>query len=154
LCSAVTGQGVEALLEHFQPGKTAVLLGSSGVGKSTLTNYLLGEAVQKTQAIRESDSKGRHTTSHRELFMIKNGGLLIDTPGIRELQLWGTEEELQDSFADIYEIALNCHYTSCGHTTERDCAVQAALRDGTLAQSRYDNYSKMKIELDAAAKRF
>jgi ribosome biogenesis GTPase len=153
LTSATTGDGVQGLLEYFLPGKTAVLLGSSGVGKSTLTNLLLGEAVQKTQAIRQSDSKGRHTTSHRELFAIKNGGLLIDTPGIRELQLWGTQEELEATFADITQIALDCRFSTCGHTTEPDCAIRAAIADGSLAQARFDNYTKMKAELDTAAKR-
>lgn len=150
LCSAKSGNGIPELLSYFKPGQTAVLLGSSGVGKSTITNLLMKEEVQKTQAIRESDGKGRHTTSHRELFMIGSGGLLIDTPGIRELQLWGTEEELSDSFADIITLSHSCHYSSCGHTTEQGCAVQAAITAGTLAADRLENYVKMKAELIAA----
>ena len=147
LCSAATGQGIAELKTYLKDGQTAVLLGSSGVGKSTITNLLLGEEVQKTQAVRASDSKGRHTTSHRELFVLLSGGLLIDTPGIRELQLWGTEEELSDSFSDIFELARHCQFTSCGHTTEPNCAVQEAIASAKLPQARLDNYLKMKAEL-------
>lgn len=146
--SAKTGEGMEQILAHIKPGQTAVLLGSSGVGKSTITNQLLGSEIQKTQEIREEDSKGRHTTTHRELFTLKGGGLLIDTPGIRELQLWGSEEELTDTFDDVVELIPHCQFSNCGHTTEPGCAVQDAITNGQLSQKRYDNYQKMKKELE------
>lgn len=150
---ATDGVGMNELLEFIHPGKTAVLLGSSGVGKSTLTNRLLGSLVQKTQAVRESDETGKHTTVHRELFMLPGGGLLIDMPGIRELQLWGTEEDLADNFDDVTALARQCKYTTCRHGSEEGCAVQQALKDGTLEQSRYAAYLKMKAELQRLEER-
>lgn len=147
---AKSGAGMDQVVSYLSPGRTAVFLGSSGVGKSTLTNQLLGEEIQKTQEVRSSDSKGRHTTSHRELFVLPSGGLLIDTPGIRELQLWGTAEELSDSFSDIMELARHCRYTSCTHDTEPDCAVRAAVHSGELNIARLENYQKMKAEIAAA----
>jgi len=147
VCSALTGQGVDDIRQAIDPGKTAVLLGSSGVGKSTLTNLLTGEATQKTQAVRESDATGQHTTTHRELFVLPGGGLLIDTPGIRELQLWGTEEELDENFDDIAFLASQCKYSNCRHGNEAGCCIQAALRSGELAPAHYRNYLKMKGEL-------
>jgi ribosome biogenesis GTPase len=148
--SAQTGQGVDDIRKAIEPGRTAVLLGSSGVGKSTLTNLLVGEAIQKTQAVRESDATGKHTTTHRELFTLPNGGLLIDTPGIRELQLWGLEEDLDENFDDIVELASHCKYSNCRHGSEAGCQIQAALHDGRLEQAHYRNYLKMKGELKAA----
>ncbi len=145
--SAKTGEGMEAILQHIKPGQTAVLLGSSGVGKSTIINQLLGQEIQRTQEIREEDSMGRHTTTHRELFRLENGGLLIDTPGIRELQLWGSEEELKDTFEDVLQLMPLCQFSNCGHTTEPGCAVQAAITAGKLSKTRYNNYLKMKKEL-------
>jgi len=150
---ATEGKGVDELLSFIKPGQTAILLGSSGVGKSTLTNKLLGREAQKTQAIRESDETGKHTTVHRELFMLPGGGLLIDTPGIRELQLWGTEEDLEDNYDDIAELANQCKYSSCQHGVEEGCAIQRALRDGSLSQSRYEAYLRMKTELVALKQR-
>jgi ribosome biogenesis GTPase len=150
---ATEGVGTDAILEFIQPGKTAVLLGSSGVGKSTLTNQLLGSAVQKTQNVRESDESGKHTTVHRELFTLPNGGLLVDMPGIRELQLWGTEEDLADNFDDVVALARQCKYTTCRHGSEDGCAVQQALKDGTLEPARYAAYLKMKAELQVLEKR-
>lgn len=150
---ATEGAGADEILEYIRPGTTAVLLGSSGVGKSTLTNRLLGESVQKTQTVRESDEAGKHTTVHRELFMLPGGGLLIDMPGIRELQLWGTEEDLADNFDDITALALHCKYTTCRHGSEEGCAVQQALQDGQLEQSRYAAYKKMKAELQVLEQR-
>jgi ribosome biogenesis GTPase len=147
ISTATTGEGVEEIRSHIQPGHTAILLGSSGVGKSTLTNQLLGRDAQKTQAIRASDETGKHTTVHRELFVLSGGGLLIDTPGIRELQLWGTQDDLNNNFDDIAELAHLCKYTTCRHTTEPGCAIQAALRSGALDASHYDSYTKMKAEL-------
>ncbi len=139
--------GVDEILRHIQPGQTAILLGSSGVGKSTLTNRLLGRKVQSTQAIRASDSTGKHTTVHRELFVLPNGGLLIDTPGIRELQLWGTEGELDENFDDVAALVSQCKYSTCQHGSEPGCAIRQALSDGTLLAMHYASYLKMKTEL-------
>jgi ribosome biogenesis GTPase len=108
---------------------------------------LLGKDIQRTQEVRNSDSTGKHTTVHRELFVLPGGGLLIDTPGIRELQLWGTQEDLAENFDDITALALQCKYTTCGHTTEPGCAVQEALQDGTLDALHYASYLKMETEL-------
>jgi len=145
--TATEGIGMGEILAHIQPSQTAILLGSSGVGKSTLTNQLLGREAQATNEVRASDDTGRHTTVHRELFVLPNGGLLIDTPGIRELQLWGTEEELDDNFDDVALLVSQCAYTTCSHTTEPGCAIQAALRSGQLQASHYADYVKMKREL-------
>ena len=145
--TAIEGSGVDDIAARIKPTKTAILLGSSGVGKSTLTNKLLGREAQHTNAVRESDSAGKHTTVHRELFILPNGGILIDTPGIRELQLWGTEEELDVNYEDILRLANQCRYTNCRHTSELGCAVNAALADGTLDAKHYANYVKMKHEL-------
>ncbi|HSW66755.1 MAG TPA: ribosome small subunit-dependent GTPase A [Bacillota bacterium] len=145
--TATEGAGVAEILAHIGPGQTAILLGSSGVGKSTLTNALLQRDVQATQAVRQSDDTGQHTTVHRELFVLPNGGLLIDTPGIRELQLWGTQEDLDNNFDDIAALASQCKYATCRHGNEPGCAVQAALRNGTLQAAHYADYTKMKAEL-------
>lgn len=146
--TATEGAGVTEILAHIKPGKTAILLGSSGVGKSTLTNQLLQREAQATKAVRASDDTGQHTTVHRELFVLPNGGLLIDTPGIRELQLWGTQEDLADNFDDVTAIISMCKYATCAHNGEPGCAVQAALRGGTLQASHYADYLKMKAEIN------
>lgn len=153
ITSARTGEGIGDILKHLQPGQTAILLGSSGVGKSTLMNILLGREAQATQEVRASDSTGRHTTVHRELFALPGGGLLIDTPGIRELQLWGGQEDLDENFDDIQALVASCKYTTCRHNGEEGCAIAAALADGTLESSRYDHYLKMKNELAGLEKR-
>ena len=145
--TAHEGKGVDKIIAHIPAGKTAILLGSSGVGKSTLTNELLGDIRQKTQAVRESDDTGKHTTVHRELFVLPNGGMLIDTPGIRELQLWGTEEDLEENFDDVTTLISQCKYSSCRHTVEEGCAIQYALGNGTLEPKHYAAYVKMKNEL-------
>jgi len=145
--TATEGAGVNEILAAIPAGQTAILLGSSGVGKSTLTNQLLGRDEQATQAVRESDSTGKHTTVYRELFVLPGGGLLIDTPGVRELQLWGTEEDLTENFSDITALFGLCKYSNCKHQHEAGCAVQAALQDGTLSRSHYASYLKMKQEL-------
>ena len=149
ITTATAGAGIDEMLALIQPGKTAILLGSSGVGKSTITNKLLGREAQETRAVRVSDSTGKHTTVHRELFVLPSGGLLIDTPGIRELQLWGEEGDLDENFSDIAVLARRCKYASCTHVSESGCAVQAALRAGVMSASHYASYLKMKGELSS-----
>ncbi len=145
--SAPRDEGFDALAAYLQPGKTVALLGSSGVGKSTIVNRLLGEERQKTREVRERDRKGRHTTTHRELILLENGGLLMDTPGMRELQLWDVDEGVEETFADIEELALGCRFPNCGHTQEPGCAVKAAIERGELAPERLASYLKLQDEL-------
>lgn len=147
ITTASEDKGIDDIVAHIPAGKTAILLGSSGVGKSTITNKVLGHVQQKTQSVRESDDTGKHTTVHRELFMLPGGGMLIDTPGIRELQLWGTEEDLEDNFDDVTTLISQCKYSSCQHNGEEGCAVQAALDNGSLVANHYAAYKKLKIEL-------
>lgn len=144
--SARTGEGVEALDKFLAAGETVVLLGSSGVGKSTLLNHFLQRDAQTVQPVRASDSRGRHTTTHRELFALPGGALLIDTPGLRELQLWGAAEGVEQAFSDIEEFAAGCKYGNCGHTSEPGCAVQAAIAEGTLDAERVENWRKLQRE--------
>lgn len=144
--TAVAGEGVEALLPYLAGAKTGVLLGSSGVGKSTLINALLGEGRLATGEVRE-DGRGRHTTSHRELLLLPGGGVLIDTPGLRELQLWETEEGLDKAFADVAELVSQCRFSDCAHDTEPGCAIRAALADGSLPAERWESYVKLEREL-------
>jgi ribosome biogenesis GTPase len=144
--SARTGEGVNALDSYLESGQTVVLLGSSGVGKSTLVNHLLQREAQAVQEVRASDSRGRHTTTSRELFALPGGALMIDTPGLRELQLWGAAEGVERTFADIEELATQCKYGNCGHTTEPGCAVQAALAEGRLDEERVANWRKLGRE--------
>lgn len=158
--SSVTGEGVAELQELLKDGKTAALLGSSGVGKSSLTNALCGEDVMVVQNIREDDDKGRHTTTHRELFRMPGGGLLIDTPGMREFQMWDNSESLNTGFKDVEQFANSCRFTDCQHTNQPGCAVQEALENGSLTRERYASYEKLKRELayverkaDAAAQK-
>jgi ribosome biogenesis GTPase len=145
--SALTGDGVEALsAAHLGPGRTAVVLGSSGVGKSTLVNALLGSERQRTAAVREDDSRGRHTTTHRELVRLPGGALLIDTPGIRSLGVAGASEGIDPAFADITELAAECRFGDCRHEGEPGCAVQAALADGRLSGDRFESHRKLERE--------
>lgn len=143
--SALTGEGVEEWKASLNPGETGVLLGSSGVGKSTLTNFLLGEAHLVTQGLR-NDDKGRHTTTYRELVTLENGAFLIDTPGMRELQLLDDEEASGSVFAEIEALAAQCRFRDCGHTGEPGCAVKAALDRGDLDPQRWESYQKILRE--------
>ena len=142
--SNVTGEGVEALAVHLRPARTFVLLGSSGVGKSTLVNRLAGRTLMRTGDVR-NDGRGRHTTRHRQLLVLPGGALVIDTPGLRELQVW--EGDVDSAFADIAELSAGCRFSDCAHATEPGCAVQEALTDGTLDPERYASYRKLEREL-------
>lgn len=153
IISSVQNEGIDALLPYVGPGQTVALLGSSGVGKSTLTNRLVGREVQLVNEAREGDDRGRHTTTHREMIQLPQGGLMIDTPGMRELQLWEADEGFSDSFADIEEIAENCRFRDCTHKSEPGCAVQGALREGVLDQGRYNSYVKLQRELAYLARK-
>ncbi len=144
--SAKTGQGIEELEKFLRPGETLVLLGSSGVGKSTIVNRLLGESLQDVQPVREGDSRGRHTTTMRELFVLPRGALLMDTPGLRELQLWDAAEGVSQAFADIDSLAGQCRFSDCRHEAEPGCAVRAAVRAGTLDEARLENRRKLLRE--------
>ena len=145
--SAQSGEGVAQLQAHIAPGQTVALLGSSGVGKSTLVNRLLGDDWQVTGAVREDDSRGRHTTSHRELFLLPDGGILIDTPGLRELQLWAEASDLDAAFADIEALGAACRFKDCSHEVEPGCAVQEALATGDLDAERFQSYLKLRREI-------
>lgn len=144
--SAVDGSGVDELLDFLVPGSTACLLGSSGVGKSTLTNALLGERRQAIRELREDDSKGRHTTTHRELFATPGGGLLIDTPGLRTVGVLGDEDALGATFDELGSIARSCRFSDCRHETEPGCAVRAAIEDGRLSSDRLASHHKLEAE--------
>ncbi len=146
IVSAVTGEGMEKLTEYLAPDKTTVFLGSSGVGKSTFTNYLLGKELMKTGEIREDDSKGHHTTTHRQLFVMDNGSRIIDTPGMRELGMWVVDDGMDVSFSDINDLIMQCRFSNCTHNGEPGCAVVQALEDGTVTEKRWKNYQKIQKE--------
>jgi ribosome biogenesis GTPase len=149
--SAVSGQGLDALRSRLTPGVTAVLIGSSGVGKSTLVNRLAGRELMATQETRVDDDEGRHTTTHRELIVLPDGGVVIDTPGIRELQLW--DGGVEEAFADVEELARHCRFGDCSHNTEPGCAVKAALAMGELSADRHASWVKLQRELRSIAVR-
>ncbi|HEY9728788.1 MAG TPA: ribosome small subunit-dependent GTPase A [Chroococcales cyanobacterium] len=144
--SAAKNQGLDALNSYLSQGQTVALLGSSGVGKSTLTNQLVGKAVQSVREVRQGDDKGRHTTTHRELIVLPSGALLIDTPGMREIQIWAKDDSLQETFTDIETLAMQCRFHDCQHGSEPGCAVRKALEDGTLDYPRFLNHQKLQKE--------
>ena len=151
--SALTSAGLDALRGRLRPGKTHVFLGSSGVGKSTIINTLAGTDLLATAPVREDDSRGRHTTARRELLLLPGGALLIDTPGVREFQLWEADGAVDDVFSDIAALAPGCRYADCTHVLETGCAVRDAVEAGRLPAGRYESYLKLRKELASLAAR-
>ena len=145
--SAVTGDGADQLKDFVAPGRTVAILGSSGVGKSTLTNLLAGAEIMETREIKEDDSKGRHTTTFRNLVKLPNGGMVIDTPGMRELQLWESDSGLQGTFEDVESLGTSCRFRDCTHENEPGCAVVEAIKNGLVPAARLESYRKLKKEL-------
>lgn len=145
--SAVTGEGADELRNYLEVGSTVAILGSSGVGKSTLTNLLAGQEIMDTGEIREDDSRGRHTTTFRNLVKLPGAGMIIDTPGMRELQLWESETGLSGTFGDIESFGGSCRFRDCSHNNEPGCAVLEAVRNGSLPAERLESYRKLKKEL-------
>lgn len=149
--SALSGEGMSNLNSYLNEGTTIVFLGSSGVGKSTLINTISGKDIMKVSAIRESDSKGHHTTTHRQLITLPSGVTIIDCPGIREIGMCDVEKGIDDTFQDIIDITSNCRFSDCRHVTEPGCAVKRALEDGTLLKSRWELYNSLIHESNWAA---
>ena len=145
--SARSGEGLDRLAPYLEKGKTVVFLGSSGVGKSTLVNALAGEELMKVNTIREDDSKGRHTTTHRQMILLPCGAMIIDTPGMRELGLWDADSGMTEAFTDVEELMGRCRFSDCTHGNEPGCAVNAALADGTLGEERWQDYLALRREL-------
>ncbi|WP_082235659.1 ribosome small subunit-dependent GTPase A [Halobacillus massiliensis] len=146
--SSLSLEGMEVFIKELSPLQTYVLIGSSGVGKSTLINNLLGQSVQQTKQVRLQDDKGRHTTTHREMFALENGAILIDTPGMREVQLWGNAEGVEAAFSDIEQLAARCKFRDCKHESEPGCAVLKAIDKGDLRTDRVKSYHKLSRELE------
>ena len=148
--SNVTGEGLDELATHLAPAKTVALLGSSGVGKSSLVNRLLDDDVQATKELAE-DGTGRHTTTARQLFRLPGGAMLVDTPGLREVQLWDADEGIHEAFSDVDELAADCRFNDCAHMREPGCAVQAAIDEGRLPRERLQSYRALQRELKRLA---
>jgi ribosome biogenesis GTPase len=148
--SNVTGEGLDELVTYLAPAKTVALLGSSGVGKSSLVNRLFNDEVQATKELAE-DGTGRHTTTARQLFRLPGGAMLVDTPGLREVQLWDADEGIQEAFSDVDELAADCRFNDCAHMREPGCAVQAAIDEGRLPRDRLQSYRALQRELKRLA---
>lgn len=146
--SALKNIGMDMFNQYLLPGKTVVFLGSSGVGKSTITNYLIGEEKQKTNSVSEVNNKGRHTTTSSQLIVHPDGSMIIDTPGLRELQLWGEQNALNQNFDDIISIVAQCKYRNCKHDKEPECAIKSALAEGKISYDRLNSYIKQAEELN------
>jgi ribosome biogenesis GTPase len=144
--SSYTGEGLEELTSYIKPQKTVVFLGSSGIGKSSLVNALAGKEIMDTKSIREEDSRGRHTTTHRQLILLSNEILIIDTPGMRELGIWNATDGVSETFSDVEELSKQCRFSNCNHESEPGCAVKEALENGTLSGLRWKNYLKLRRE--------
>ncbi len=144
--SSKTGYGMESLKKYLQPEKTVVFLGSSGVGKSSLVNALAGKEIMGVNGIREDDSKGRHTTTHRQLIMLENGAMIIDTPGMRSIGMWDISTGLGEAFEDVEQYLGTCKFADCKHLTEPGCAIKQAIEAGRLSAERWDSYLKLKNE--------
>jgi ribosome biogenesis GTPase len=151
--SSITGEGVDAIAQELRPPRTGVFLGPSGVGKSTLINRIGGEEVMGTREVHASSGEGRHMTSHRQLIQLPEGGMIIDTPGLREAQLWDGEQALGIVFEDIEELALECRFSDCRHLTEPGCAIKEAIAAGRLDRGRFESYRKLQRELRSIAAR-
>ena len=151
--SSVTRAGIEELRAHAAPGCTVALIGASGVGKSTLVNCLVGSDVQATRTVRATDQRGRHTTTARELVLLPDGGVLVDTPGLRAVTLWVADDGLRRAFADIEQLATQCRFRDCAHDREPDCAVQLAVTRGEIDAARVEHYRQLDAELDTVARR-
>jgi len=153
ITSATQDQGLEVLQQYLKPGISITLVGSSGVGKSTLINQLLGEEFQWTSDVNELTGKGRHTTTARELILLETGGILIDNPGIREVQMWTDETTLRESFQDIEALTSECKFSDCKHAEDAGCAIRAAVEEGTLDFARYESYLKLDEEIELLQRR-
>jgi ribosome biogenesis GTPase len=153
MMSAIEDDDLDKLDEFIRPGITLALIGSSGVGKTTIINRLLGSQLLRTNDVREKDSKGRHTTTRREMILLPKGGLIIDTPGMKELQLWSSDDGLHDTYSDFDALAGDCHFSDCSHLHEKRCAVISAVESGDISEERYASYVKLQKEIVALEER-